>query len=130
MTPSIYEAYERRMVARLGYRPSRAVRCPRVVAGLRCRHITTRGLECPCACDRFQVRLFDHARMWYDARSRAHVLTGEPYDFNPEDLAAFVATDGHALRLRVEVSKGLWKPGSTTLVIVRRANGTFAAGPQ
>ena len=68
----------------LEWRPSTARRCPRVVAGLRCRAAAG---SCPCRTHR---RLLDHARMWIDADGR-RVLTAEPYGAAGDDLAAFLA---------------------------------------
>lgn len=98
-----------------GLRPSEAAICPRVVAGKRC--AAHNGDE-PCVCQRHH-RLLDHGRIWLDAAGR-HVLTGEPYSADGEDLADLVA-DMSGLGLDVSLSgRSRWNPGYTLLITITR----------
>jgi hypothetical protein len=104
-------AYESTICERFGFRPSGAVPCPLVVAGRRCRL----GSHGDCLCRRFVARILDHTRIWLDAERR-HVLTCEPYDPDPEMLAAFrdaLAPFGVTVQVHPE---NYWYHGTTLLL--------------
>jgi hypothetical protein len=103
------------------FRPSTtASRCPRVVAGRRCR-LNYRGA---CICERHRWFL-DHARLWLDPNGR-HVLTCEPYEAEGDELVAF-ADELRELGLSFTVvGYSPWNPGGTFLVVVERAEGVQA----
>lgn len=101
------------------WRPSAAVRCPRTVAGKRCR---TYHYAKPCVCQRLHYPLLDHTRMWLtDTGER--VLTAEPYHFDGEDFAELVA-ECKELGLDVSV-RGIspYFPGRAVLIIIRNRGG-------
>lgn len=111
-----HEAQEQRAAAIYGLRPSRAQICPRAVAGLRCTAYNDDRRPCVCLAYR---HLLDHGRIWLDAAGR-HVLTGEPYDVDTDELLAFIA-DMTRLGLSVHLSvRSLWNPGHCLLVRVDR----------
>jgi hypothetical protein len=98
-------------------RAHRPLACPRVVAGKR--HTKTKPWE-RCRCESFGgTGPLDHARLWWTTQGRHHVLTGEPYDLHPTDLAD-LRTWCTELGLLVTVPDypSPWYPGSTTLVVV------------
>jgi hypothetical protein len=103
-----------------GYRPSKATRCPRVVAGKRCPY--PRRECCACGYGQWAVGrlMFDHERMWMD-QNGSHVLTTEPYCPGEHDVAR-LRVDMEALGLIVVVDG--WpsphNPGRTTLVEISR----------
>lgn len=111
------EARDAVLMARYGWRRSRAPACPRVVVGKRCLVGYSRRR---CLCQDYYPRLLDHSAMWL-ARDGTHVLTGEPYDFAPDDVTDLLEAAARlGLSLNVEVSSDSpWYPGHTTLVIVR-----------
>jgi hypothetical protein len=111
-----YGARERVFAARFGWRPSRAQRCPRVAAGLRC--VAYNGGRRDCICLRHSD-LLDHAAVWLD-RDGNHVYTAEPYGARDDELAAFLA-DANALGLTVTVhAESGWYLGRTILLRVKR----------
>lgn len=79
--------------AEIGYRPSSAAICPRVVAGKRCSiGYDLRRLSIGshiCVCWRF-AHVLDHGRMWID-RDSTHVLTSEPYDFCDDEITSYLS---------------------------------------
>ena len=115
---SDYDKVTAFMATHYDLRPSNAPPCPRIVVGKRCRANQGEGR---CVCTRYYPRLFDHCRIWIDSQGR-HVLTGEPYDFNQDDLKTFLADpEVTSLGLQVAVSsESPWYPGYTTLIIMRR----------
>jgi hypothetical protein len=109
---SVHERHEAAF-AELGYRPSRARICPRVIAGRHCR------ADVGCICHAYH-RVLDHARIWLD-EAGDHVLTAEPYHAHGTDLVAFLL-DLELLGLRACLSGASpWNPGHTLLITVRRA---------
>lgn len=124
MTPRASSvAVERHFAATYGYRPSRAIPCPRIVAGKRCQIATQHIHGEECLCRAFGgTRLFDHPRIWLTATGD-HVYTAEPYGPKPEDLAALREAVA-PLGLTVIVGGySPWNPGATTLIRVVRAEG-------
>ena len=117
-----YVAQNERAAA-LGYRPSKAPVCPRVVVGKRCVLYWGRSKSCSCQ-DRFGRRaLFDHGRMWLDEEGQ-HVLTAEPYGASGVEVAALV-TDLVELGLDLRISADSpWYPGSTILLTITRKAAT------
>lgn len=99
------------------WRPSTgATRCPRVVAGKRCRSWTYGE---PCMCQQHH-HVLDHACRWIDSQGKP-VLTAEPYDFDAEEFTA-LAADCAELGLEVRVTgTSPYFPGRTVLIIIRRA---------
>lgn len=108
-----------RFLAWYGWRPSQGTRCPRSLAGKRCRAYYRDG-DGVCPCQRFYASVLDHPRRWI-TRDGAPVLTGEPYQFSGQDFAELVAECAE-LGLSVSVT-GLspYFPGRTTLIVIRRA---------
>ena len=104
------------MFAMFGYTPSDARLCPRIVAGKRC---LENGPSCPCVCQSYRHRAFDHARMWRDSKKR-HVFTSEPYGISGEEVVALVS-DMAELGLSVCLdARSPWNPGSTILIVITR----------
>jgi hypothetical protein len=92
-----------------------ATRCPRTLAGKRCRSWTYGE---PCMCQEHH-HVLDHACRWIDKEGQP-VLTSEPYDFGGEQFAGFV-TECSKLGLRVSVSgTSPYFPGRTVLIIIRK----------
>lgn len=106
-----------RFRAWFGWRPSTAVRCPRALAGKRCRQYG-RG-DNACICVRLYHPLLDHPRRWINKQGES-ILTAEPYEFEGEQFAELVA-ECTALGLDVSV-RGVspYFPGRTTLIIIRK----------
>jgi hypothetical protein len=98
--------------------------CPRVVAGKRC----FVGMRSTCICEQYYPRLFDHGALWRlprAIRGRAeYVLTGEPYDFNWDDVDDFNRErDSTDLDVRLIVTtRSFWYPPSTALILCLRAD--------
>ena len=114
---SVTDDYTAKMIARFGFRVSRAQVCPRVVAGKRCRVGWPGGRDCLCMRYNGSV-LLDHARIWRTPRGEA-VLTAEPYGLKDRYVAAFRAEIA-PLGLELEVTnESYWFVG-TTLIIVRQ----------
>ena len=102
-----------------GWRPSRAKLCPRVVAGKRC----TRGYpRRSCICQEIPGHpLMDHKRMWITPDGW-FVLTSEPYDVAPNELATLRARVAE-LGLTVDVEDDSpYRPGGTKLLLIRDAS--------
>ena len=106
-----------RFRAWFGWRPSTAVRCPRALAGKRCRQYHQGDNRCICV--RLYHPLLDHPRRWIDGDGEP-VLTAEPYEFNGDDFAEVVA-ECASLGLRVSVrGTSPYFPGRTMLIIIRK----------
>jgi hypothetical protein len=100
------------------WRPSTAKRCPRVVAGKRCRAYTQRQ-DGICVCQRRYYPLLDHPRMWL-TETGERVFTAEPYNFSGDDFAGLVA-ECSDLGLKVSVTgSSPYFPGRTILLIIRK----------
>ncbi len=98
-----------------GWRPSTAVRCPRTIAGKRCRNWANGE---PCMCE-LHNHVLDHACRWINGDGNP-VLTSEPYDFDAEEFVA-LAADCAALGLDVSVTgTSPYFPGRTVLIIIRK----------
>lgn len=84
--------------------------CPRALAAKPCHHPE------PCLCHHPAL---DHARRWRDPDGN-HLITGEPYNLNGEDLAHFIraCTD---LGLTVTIDgRSPWNPSDCLTVLIRR----------
>ncbi len=100
------------------WRSSTAVRCPRALAGKRCRQY--HDGDNTCICIQLHYPLLDHAARWITAEGEP-ILTAEPYDFSGQDFADLVAACND-LGLRVSVNgTSPYFPGRTTLIIIRKA---------
>lgn len=109
-------AQQERAAAWHQLRPSQAVRCPRTVAGKRCRtrNVNSIGQTEPCICN---STLMDHARMWI-GRDGQKVLTTEPYGRDGMDVADFIR-ELDAIGLSVEVTGASpWNPGATFCLMI------------
>jgi hypothetical protein len=100
-----------------GWRPVDRVRCPRALAGKRCRQYSQGDNTCICV--RLYHPLLDHPRRWIDAHGEP-ILTAESYEFDGEDFADLVRECAE-LGLRVHV-RGCspYFPGRAILIIIRR----------
>jgi hypothetical protein len=101
-----------------GWRRSRSgtPRCPRVVAGKRCR-IGYPRMEM-CICQDFSS-LLDHRKLWRTPNGES-VLTAEPYGIDTGALASF-SIECRELGLQVDVEgESPYYPGYTSLIVIRR----------
>lgn len=95
------------------WRPSKAPACPRVVVGKRCLQLHLSGR---CVCVRYRA-LLDHGRCWL--AGRRHIVTGEPYHVDVDQLAAF-AEELRALGVDIDISgNSPWNPGQTVRITLR-----------
>lgn len=115
MTNPHFKAQTDRMIARFGYRTSKAAVCPMTVAGRRCQA----GKTGQCVCLKWSgTKMLDHARVWLDSYGK-HVLTAEPYHVDDADLDRF-KNDMADLGLAVSIEDwSAWNPGNCRLVTVR-----------
>jgi hypothetical protein len=112
-----YAERERIFAERHGWRPSRAVACPRYAARKQCLYHGNDGRhDRRCVCRLFHL---DHAACWI-GRDGERVFTFEPYSLCGQDIVRLVAAL-EPLGLTLDVSgRSGWYPGDAALVTIRQ----------